>query len=327
MKKIYVLPALVLVIVAYYYSKRTVRSKEEISLQYKDKTVLLCGGSSGIGEEVVYQLAELGARIMIVSRRENRLIKVREEALKRGSPQTEYIVYDFSDVKNSGDVVMQTIQKFGTIDYLIVNHAAMVNGAFLAFPHQQQPDYIEKVFGINTFSFIEIVLKSLPYLEQSSGHIFITSSLAGEVSASYRHHLYSATKHALNGFFYSLQSELIFKKSPVGLTIGAFGLILTKDLEQIFDHQAMPGIFKGSVVDCARGMIEAYIDRPRTMTYPISNWFLRLQWMFNPYFHEFMNKSGVVKGDYEDSIKKTIEKAKLAKDLGFQEGYQDAANN
>ena len=142
---------------------------------------------------------------MIVSRRENRLIKVREEVLKRGSPQTEYIVYDFSDVKNSGDVMMQTIQKFGAIDYLIVNHAAVVSGAFLAFPHPQQPDCIEKVFRINTFSFIEIVLKSLPHLEQSSDHVFLTSSMAGEVSPTFQHHVYSATKHALNGFFYSLQ--------------------------------------------------------------------------------------------------------------------------
>ena len=53
-------------------------------------------------------------------------------------------------------------------------------------------------------------------------------------------------------------------------------MILTKDLVRIVDHDDIPGIFKGSVVDCAKGMIEAYIDRHRTMTYPISNWFLRL---------------------------------------------------
>ena len=49
--------------------------------------------------------------------------------------------------------------------------------------------------------------------------------------------------------------------------------------------------------------------------------------MFNPYFHELMSNPGVIKGDYEDSIKMTIELAKQAKDLGIQEGYQDAANN
>ena len=148
--------------------------------------MLICGASSGIGEEVAYQMADVGARIMIVARRENLLIKVKEEALKRGSPQIEYVVYDFSDVKNSSKTISKTIEVFGRLDYLITNHAAAVDGRFLAFPHFQDPDFIENIFRINTFNMIELAIKALPYLEETSGHIDVTSVM-GEYPPAPQH--------------------------------------------------------------------------------------------------------------------------------------------
>ena len=326
MKKAYIAIAILVIMAAYNFTigKKTL-SQDEVRSSYDNKVVLICGASSGIGEEVVYQLAEVGARIMIVARRENRLVKVKEEALKRGSPKVEYIVYDFSDVKNVSKIVDKTINSFGRLDYLIANHASIVGGTFLAFPHLHAPEFIAKHFRINTFSIIELALKSLPHLEASSGHIFITSSLGGEVPISAQNHIYFATKHALNGFFYSLQSELIFKKSKVGLTVGAFGFIVTEDLSRLMvSIDSIPSIFKGSVSICAKNMVEAYIERQRTITYPTSNWITRLLWLLHPKFHEaVVHEGGYFHGNYEDSIQQSVDMAKKANEIGFQEGYYD----
>ena len=283
--------------------------------------MLICGASSGIREELAYQMADVGARIMIVARRESLLIKVKEEALKHGSPQIEYVVYDFSDVKNSSKTISKTIEVFGRLDYLIANHAAAVDGQFLAFPHFQDPDFIENIFRINTFSMIELAIKALPYLEETSGHIYVTSVM-GKYPPAPQHTINIATKHALNGFFYSLQSELIFKESKVGLTVGALGIIATKELAKAFEPlDSLPSMFKGTAEECAWKITLAYIERPRTMLYPATNWLYRLMWLFNPYFHEMVIQNEVFGKDYEDSIVKSVERAKKAKELGYQQGY------
>ena len=324
MKKIHILIATCVAVTAYYFTfGKKALSTDQVRSRYENKVVLICGASSGIGEEVAYQMAEVGARIMIVARRESRLIKIKEEAIKRGSPHVEYMVYDFSDVKNSSKIIRKTINVFGRLDYLIANHASMITGQFLAFPHFQDPDFIENTFRINTFSIIELALKALPYLEETSGHIYVTSSMAGEYPFSTHHTIYCATKNALNGFFYSLQSELIFKRSKVGITIGALGFITTKELVQVLDElHSVHSLFKGSVEDIARKMILAYIERPRTITYPVASWAWRFTWLLNPYFHEIVHQIGFFGKDYEESIAKSIENAKKAKEIGYQDGFK-----
>ena len=111
--------ALILVVISaslyYFLSPPTRLSDDQLTNQLTDKVVLICGASSGIGEELAYQLAAHGAKLVLVARSQDKLDKVRTELLNRGTPEENVLIisFDFSDVSKSKEVVDQTVNKFG----------------------------------------------------------------------------------------------------------------------------------------------------------------------------------------------------------------------
>ena len=283
----YKVPFFVLVTAAllYYFSRSAPPlSEEQLDEKLHDKVVLICGASSGIGEELAYQLAPHGAKLVLVARNQDKLDAVRDGVLQRGGSDVKTIRYDFTNVKESSEVINQTVAWFGKLDYLVGNHAALKTDTLLTKPIQQDSSYVERIFKVNILSHIELALQALPYIEESHGHMFFTSSIVGEIPSFIPHVLYSATKHAMNGFFYSLQQELMVKESPVSLTIGAFDIIATKKVTIALEqNQAW---YVGNLKECAQGIMESYIRRPQTMSYPkISVNLKRFFWAYHPSFH------------------------------------------
>jgi len=308
----------------YFFSPASPLSDEQLTEHLTDKVVLICGASSGIGEELAYQLAAHGAKLVLVARHQVKLDKVRTEIIKRGASEEDVITIslDFSDVSRSKEVVDQTLEKFGALDYLVSNHAAIFTGPFLGLPHLQDPGYIEKIFRVNLFSHIQLAVHAIPHLEKNNGHMYFTSSLAGEIPA-YISSLYCSTKHAMNGFFYSLQQELLARESSVSLTIGSLGLILTKERSELLPHgHPYPVWSKGSLEECSRGIMEAYITRPQTMTYPrIAGMIYRANWYFDPHFHEGIIQRFKPKGTKGRGYKEVVEKG-TSIDQRTKMGYQ-----
>lgn len=294
-----------------------------------NKVVLICGASSGIGKEIALQLAESHTNLVIVARSEEKLLQVKEEALKRGAKSVHILSYDFSNAAESGTVIDKVIKEFGTLDYLILNHAAMPFGAFLSFPHHQDHAFIDKMFKINVLSNIELTVKALPHLEKSSGHVFVTSSIAGEVPLTYGFNLYSSTKHALNGFFYSLQQELVARESDVTLTLGALGPIWTDNMADMMEGDVVPySVVSGSVEDCAAGIISCYKTRQATWTFPKpANYLTRAMWYFLPtaLYHDIIISQNKLPGSqgrgYRERVEDWNNKVDIAKRNCFQEGY------
>ena len=313
----------------YFLSPPSPLSNEQLTTHLNNKVVLICGASSGIGEELAYQLAPHGAKLVLVARSQDKLDKVRSELVKRGTPEDNIlvIIFDFSNVAETKTVVDKTVEKFGGIDYLVSNHAAIVPGPFLAFPKSQKPEFVEKMFRINVFSHIELAVQALPYLEKSKGHMFFTSSLGGEVSF-YPAGTYTSTKHAINGFFYSLQQELLAKESPVSLTIGAFGLIWTKEMEQVFEstNRVAPSWATGNLEECSRGMMESYITRPQTLTYPrLAGKVIRAMWYLLPNYHDIniqtLKPAGAEGTGYKELVESRKAQDEVSKKMNYQQGF------
>ncbi|KAL5247362.1 hypothetical protein ACHWQZ_G019286 [Mnemiopsis leidyi] len=325
-----VLLVILAVFLYYYFSTPSTLSGEQLTEHLNNKVVLICGASSGIGEELAYQLAPHGTKLVLVARSQDKLDKVRLEVIKRGAAEENVLVisFDFSNVAETKKVVDKTVEKFGGIDYLVSNHAAIVQGPFLAFPHSQKPEFLERMFRVNVFSHIELAVQALPHLEKSKGHMFITSSMAGEVSF-YSSGVYVSTKHAINGFFYSLQQELLAKESPVSLTIGALGLIWTKEMAQVFNstNRVAPGWATGDLEECSRGMMEAYITRPLTFTYPrLAGRVIRGLWYTLPCYHDMTIQGMKVEGakgtGYREMVEARNAQDEISKKMNYQQGYK-----
>lgn len=296
----------------------------------RNKVILICGASSGIGEELALQLAQHHTYLALVARSADKLERVKSGVLTRGAVEAITIVYDFSDVENSGNVVDEVVGKFGRLDYLILNHGAIVSGPILAFKSMQQPDYINKIFNVNVLSHLQVFLRALPHLEKSHGHVFVTSSLAGEVPF-YHSPIYCSTKHALSGLFYSLQQELLAKKSQASITLGSFGIIWTKELSVLMERESAsyPSWFKGSLSDCVRRIIACYVTRVQTLSFPrVFSYFSRVLWYVVPGYHKTVlwitRPQGATGSGYQETVEGVRENQGKKEEMGYQCGYSGA---
>ncbi|KAF4361577.1 hypothetical protein F8388_007593 [Cannabis sativa] len=89
------------------------------------KVVLITGASSGIGENLAYEYARRGANLALAARRENRLKRVADEAIRLGSPDAIVIRADVKEIEDCKALVEDTVNHFGQLDYL-VNNAGVV---------------------------------------------------------------------------------------------------------------------------------------------------------------------------------------------------------
>jgi len=172
--------------------------------ELQNKVVWITGASSGIGEALVKLLSKKGAKVVLSSRREDELIRVKNAALL-GEAESMIIPFDLSDSSPVNNLAKKVIAKFGHIDILI-------NNGGISQRSKASDTAIEidrKIMEVNFFGAVALTKAVLPYMiSQKSGHIIAISSLMGKVGFFNRTG-YAASKHALHGFFDSLRMEVI----------------------------------------------------------------------------------------------------------------------
>lgn len=223
---------------------------------WNGRVAWITGASSGIGEEVVRQLANQGARIILSARSEESLEKIRLSL-----PNSDlHIVVPLDLEKSTGfkELAANVYEKMGRIDYLFNNGGLSQRSE----ASETSLDIDRRIMEINYFGNVALTKAVLPYFQkQKSGHIIVISSISGKFGFFLRS-AYSASKHALHGFYDSLLLEE--EKNGVKVTIACPGKIntdislhaLTKDGEKhgVMDHNQSTGM---SVQECVRKLITA----------------------------------------------------------------------
>ena len=160
----------------------------------QDMTVLITGGSGGIGKVTAQKALDEGANVVLVDIDEDALNDVKKEL---GSDDRVHVVA--ADVSNEDDVknyVKETTDKFKTID-VFFNNAGIIGD--VDFIHNQTYENFQKVMNINAggvFLGLKYVLQVMR--EQKSGSIINTSSVDG-LRGSPGLSPYSTSKHAVVG--------------------------------------------------------------------------------------------------------------------------------
>jgi len=171
-------------------------------MHFKDKVIWITGASSGIGEELAVQLARQEAKLIVTARNLESLLKVQEKCLVNTS-FCKIVQADLSAEQMAENAVGNALQQFGNIDIVILN--AGVTQRSLAI--ETNITVYKQLMGINFFAPLIITQKLLPYFkQQQSGHIVAISSVAGLMGFPLRSG-YAASKHALMGYFETLQTE------------------------------------------------------------------------------------------------------------------------
>ncbi|MCH4187965.1 MAG: SDR family oxidoreductase [Megasphaera sp.] len=174
------------------------------------KTVLISGGTSGIGLATAQVLLDRGINVAITGRSHAR----GQAAVQQlgGAAHTLYIDGDVSADADCAAMVRAVIDHFGRLDGLVTS-AGQYEERLL---ENVSPQDMQRLFAVNVYGTINLCRHSLPYLKQTRGAIVTVSSdagLQGNVACS----IYGATKGAVIAFTKSLALET----APHGVRVNA----------------------------------------------------------------------------------------------------------
>ena len=229
----------------------------------KDKVVVITGASKGIGAELARQLAAKGARLVLGARNAGELEAVAAQCRAAGG-QVVTVRADVAEERDCQALVSGAKLAFGRLDVL-VNNAGI--SMWAKFEDIEDLSILERIMKVNYMGAVYCTKHALPQLRQSRGLVVGVASLAGKVGVPTRTG-YSASKHAMTGFFDSLRIEL--QDSGVDVTMIYPGFVSTGIRENAAGPDGKPiqvsPVKEGevmSVEDCAARIVAAIERRER----------------------------------------------------------------
>lgn len=201
------------------------------------KVVFITGASSGIGEHTALALARRGVKLVLGARRKEELERVKGECLAkaRGLLQPDDILVLPMDVTNIAlhqKYFDDILRHFGRLDILVNNagRSQRANWENIDMSVDRQ------MFELNVFGVVSLTRIAVKYFQSrpEGGHVAVTSSVAGLIGAPFSG-TYTATKHAIHGYFNTLRTEKLM--SNITVSIFCPGPTFTNFLAHCFTEQ------------------------------------------------------------------------------------------
>jgi short-subunit dehydrogenase len=188
------------------------------SAYFQNKSVLITGASSGIGEELALQLAQAGAVLTLAARRSEQLESVAQRVVADRKARPVVVECDVTRDGDLGRAVAEAVGKWGKLDVTVANAGFGVVGALKKLSLE---DY-RRQFETNIFGVLRTIYAALPELEKTQGRLAIISSVSGWASSPGAS-AYSMSKFALRALANSITPEL--KRSGVKVTLISPGFV------------------------------------------------------------------------------------------------------
>jgi NADP-dependent 3-hydroxy acid dehydrogenase YdfG len=245
----------------------------------RDKVAIVTGASSGIGAAVAEALAQQGAHVALGARRTERLEELAQR-LRASAPDVQTMVVP-CDVRQPEDVqrlVQAALDRWGRLDILVANagfgyRATVVDGDIARW---------KDMFDTNVYGLL-LTLKYgvAPMLARHSGHVVVTSSVAGRVVTP-GGGAYCGSKFAATAIAEALRMEVA--RDGVRVTTIEPGVVIS-EFQRVADYPpgVLENMLKGAeplvVADIARAVVFALqqpphvgihelVIRPAGQTYP-----------------------------------------------------------
>ncbi|XP_013414799.1 hydroxysteroid 11-beta-dehydrogenase 1-like protein isoform X2 [Lingula anatina] len=187
---------------------------------------------------MAYHFAKMGANLVLTARREHRLKEVVERCKKLSPKPTAnhaYIVADMRELDKTKNVITYSVDSLKGLDILVLNHAR-ISVSNMWFGSQQNLTDMAMEMDINFRSYVQLASHALPHLLKSKGRIAFVSSTAEKVPVPGMA-VYTASKHAIQGFFGVLRQEMVMRNTGVSVTSCIVGGTRTENVMELFKQK------------------------------------------------------------------------------------------
>ena len=233
-----------------------------MSTYFKDKVVVVTGGTDGIGKALVEALLNQGAKVSTCGRNHDKLYLLQTEF---ASAALHTVVADVSNENDCRRLIELTTKMFGSIDVLINNAGISMRAEI----KEAAIDVIRKVMDINFYGAVYCTKYALPYIMERKGTNVGVSSIAGYRGLPGRSG-YSASKHALQGWMEAIRTELLESGVNVMWVCPGFTTsnIRNAALNKEGEAQGESPMDEGKMMsaeECAQRILAAIEKRKRTV--------------------------------------------------------------
>lgn len=189
-------------------------------IDFQDRSVLITGGSRGLGLLVARQLGSEGARLTLAARDHAELERAQQDLRDRGIDAT-VIACDVGNREEAARLVERVVARAGSVDVL-VNNAGIIQVGPLE--HMTATDF-EEAMNIHFWGPLHTTLAAIPHMRRNGGgRIVNVSSIGGKIGIPHMAP-YCASKFALAGLSESIRAELA--KDLIYVTTVCPGLMRT----------------------------------------------------------------------------------------------------
>lgn len=243
---------------------------------YDGKSVIVTGGTSGIGYGLCEELLRRGARVSVIGSRESSIVKAKEELGKY--PHARFAAVDVRNQAAVEKMVSDCVAATGRLDYLFNNAGISHN-----YPYELvTPELWKEMVDINLWGVVYGVDAALGVMrKQGSGHIINTSSVAAIFTSPYQP-VYVATKAAVAGLTRSLSYE--YAPRNIFFTVVYPGNVATP----IFKGQVPPDSV--TVEEAVRAILEGVERKDLSIIFPKHYADMAEQAKDEAYFHAALKK-------------------------------------
>jgi NAD(P)-dependent dehydrogenase (short-subunit alcohol dehydrogenase family) len=232
---------------------------------WKENVAVITGASSGIGLELARRLAAEGAWLALGARSAEALETATEECRGLGG-RCIAVRTDVALQSDCRELIDRAAAEYGRIDTLICNAGASM---WTRFDELADPELLAPLMQVNYMGSVYCAFHALPHLKRTRGRIVGVSSLTGKYGVPTRSG-YSASKHAMAGFFDSLRVELM--ECGVTVTMVYPGFVDTPIRERAIGPDGKPltraPAYESSAMsadECARLTLDAAARRRREL--------------------------------------------------------------
>jgi len=173
-------------------------------MQYTGKTAVITGASSGIGWEFAHRLAQRGANVVLVARREDRLRSLCAELVSKYGVKATYVALDLSDHKSGADLLAQLTHAEIVTDILINNAGFATNNKVA----DEDRVRVQSEIQLNVGTLVDLTIGLLPAMKAQNFGAIVNVASTAALQPVPNLAVYAATKAFVLSFTEALWSEL-----------------------------------------------------------------------------------------------------------------------